>query len=1021
MKDCKICDRAGLSVLLVRPGLVATDAAFAPKGAAQLETDIATVASLGLPSLRKSRYVLRMLRSQGFVYVYYTVKPEQVSANWQVFRVAEGGELIPESQARMPIAKLTCTRNPLHPNDVRTLSIQLPPQNPESAGPMWIGYSMNYWDDAFRARVLNSPAAHGMVRILPLGKCGGVAHAFEATKENLEKYIADYALASMNHGRAPASDGTSDKGLESATDHRPCFGGAGSMVKAMKQLASVHTATKDREFVLAIPDPVGMAADANAIRLARHHENRHEWESQDDWVRSDACWSVLEGLRKAIDTGAAADTIDLATRASQAQWNSVKHHDPAYTWSPDGAALAPDGSRAGRLVPKPGYQKAFDERVKRQTFAIAKRRWERITDQIDVARYKAWPSKKAGILDRMRTVLADYEADWLTLSGSTAAPAFWDCFARHYDENDAGKPTSLYCAGAIYARESSLAHLPQAFTEQHIDAWLERTLGRDITDPKAIVLRAGFGNQRSVIDKAHALIIGNWDRSATPGKTDAEPELGDMRDKTVDLLKGVLTHDLTRRFNWLHPTVMALGAGGLASISAGFFQKLAAELDTSPTGPSITVNRYRNRLLNLSVAQHQLFSAAEAAGSGSAPSLSVLVSQKVDLQTAAAILVGRAAAASALPAGNIGTAGALSGRAVIDVLALTDVKTALEVKQGTRTLAGAKPAVVRVTNTQGVTTAAPSQWMQWPTGMSALTVDEVASVMGKHATLEELKLNSVDGRLAVGSMVVQLLGLIQAVPQLIDAINQRERNSGKVTEAGLSTADSLLGLVGGALEKMAASEKAALMLREGGLELAETSRKVAMLRAGAAVTGMLGGGITAALMARKAGEAGGQGDTTSYFMYRASMLTSGATMLTSGVVAADLVTSRAVSAAIGRHALMRIAGLVATEAAATAAAGSIISGAGVVLLLGTIAFAVLASVFERDHYMRWAGRSYFGKDEENKFKTAGAELVGLQVLGPYWNGVSKQEQERLLRRFPAPTIESTPSDPMYNERLPLGA
>lgn len=128
----------------MRPSAIASDTAFAPAEAGRLRTHDASVTALKLPPLQMSRHALRMLRRGGFVYAWYTRKPRQLAKAWQAFRVHESGALIPESEISWAneASRFACSKKESHPHDVRTVCIQLPVDEPESAGPVWIGFSM---------------------------------------------------------------------------------------------------------------------------------------------------------------------------------------------------------------------------------------------------------------------------------------------------------------------------------------------------------------------------------------------------------------------------------------------------------------------------------------------------------------------------------------------------------------------------------------------------------------------------------------------------------------------------------------------------------------------------------------------------------------------------------------------------------------------------------------------------------------------------------------------------------------
>ncbi|WP_153012955.1 T6SS effector BTH_I2691 family protein [Pseudacidovorax intermedius] len=996
---CKRCgNKAGLPILLVRPSAIASDPDFAPAEAARLKTHEPSVEALGLPALDASRYVLRMLRQGGFVYAYYTKRPPHLINPWQAFRVQGSGVLIPESQIvwMNQKAEFACNMRESHPNDLRTLCIQLPRKDPGTSGKVWIGFSMNWWDDAMRARVQKDPAAAGMVCIDPLQDLGGVQQAFKADVHAMEDHIADFALRSMNHGGTKSGYNVTNGGTQPATPfyNTPddkTYGQARGLQTVMQQQAEGHPITRGKAFVLVLPDPVGLGADLNGIRMAKDRANKNAWLANQDWVRSEACYTTLEGLRKSIVAAAALQSFEGATVASEKQWQSIRHRvqGVTYEWSPDpSGAYAEDGSRAGRMRPTDRHAKDFAGRVERDSRILAQRNWARITDQLDTARFRAWPAKREQIEKQMDNALAAYEADWLKVVGR---PATRNYFKTHFDENDAGKITAVVSSGQIYAAESDLIHYPQPLTARHIERWVGLILDAEITSPDAVALRAFFGNQKSVLEKAKAVLVGKADRSE-----------GDSRDKTYELAKGVLTHDLFRRFNWLHPRLMAFSAGGLAATAAGVFQLMAMMSDRSPAPQSGKLAKYRAMLGGLTLAQRQLELAVESAlptGNKAILSTAILLEVQVDADTALRVLNGY------LPKGQ--KAVVVARGKTVSLQVLTDVKTALAVREGhvrAESIPGARVEVARAVGGHAVRSLEDVQLQAARLPVSEpLTPAQVAEVMVRQTTIKELNLNSVEGRLALGAMVVQGLGLYQGIPQLLAELNKSQRDQDKINEAAIGVLDSLGGFVGASAELWASAHKANLLLKPGGEHLVEASGRLAVLRTTAAVTGMLGAVITFYLMGKKADGAKAEGDEQSFKGYKTSSVAGLLLIATGGVSVADAAAKQIASRAIARHVVLRMAGAVATEAAIAGAAGTVaavVSGVGLVLMLVAIGGYVYATVNERDSYQRWAGRCYFGNDGVKRFATAADEQHWLMAIE--YEADAQNELMRKAQKYPDP-------------------
>lgn len=1018
MNDCKICDhKRGLSILLVRPSAIASDAEFAPAEAERLETHEPSVKALGLPALQKSRYALRMLRRGGFVHIFYTKQAPHILNRWQVYRVQGNGALIPESQVAWAAKPdFACRMRESHPNDVRTVCIQFPRHGQADTGPVWIGFSMNWWDDAMRKKVEAHPGAAGMVRIDPMADLGGVPHAFKADTELIHKHVADFALRSMSHGGIKKGINFTEGGVASAT---PFYGGtddetyrgAARLVAVMQKQAAQHEQTRGKEFVLVVPDPVGLAADLNGIRIAREKASQQKWASTPDWVRSEACHTLLEGMRKSITLAGVIQSQEWGTAASEKQWRSIKDRGVPYEWTPDPRGVhAEDGSRAGHMKPIGPDARTIGKRLDRRGVTLGALHWEKITDQLDMGRYKAWPAKRAGIEKQLAEALAPYEADWLKVLDSNALR---DYFKLHFNEDASSEMTARTSPGFIYASESHIAHFPQPYTHQHTERWTGLILDPDIAEPRAIALRGFFGNQRSVIQKVRAILIGNADRSATPAK-DGQGEIGDIRDKTYDVLKGLITHDMGKRLNWLHPRLMALSAGGMAASAAGVFQLMAMAAGKSPAPKSGSLRKYEAMLPALSAAQRQLELVCESTrpgGDKSALSTVVLLKTRVSSDTAMRILSGYVPKKSPTIIVAHGD--------TVELQVLTDVKTALDVREGRLKAEHIPGQRVGVAPTGGPAARSLEDLQLQMARLQvnhALTPDDVAEVMRRQSMVKELNLTSIDGRLAVGAMIVQFLGLYQAVPQMLAELGKSQRDQAKLVESTLSVVDGMSGFIGATLERMAAAHKAALVVKDGGEHLVEASGRLAAYRVGAALFGMLSGAIMAYSMNQKADGARNEGDRRAAQSYLLSSVMGGGLVLTSGITAADAITKGTVTRAIGKHVLLRLAGVVATEAAVAGAAAtvvSIVSGVGLALLVAGVAAYVYAVVTERDSYMRWAGRCYFGKDTVKRFESASAEENWLLAID--YEIDTQEDVRRKAQQYPDPGRSSPPpSIPMVD-------
>ncbi|WP_341887647.1 T6SS effector BTH_I2691 family protein [Variovorax sp. YR752] len=980
MSDCRICDnKAGLSILLVRPGAIATDADFAPAEAPRLLTHEPSVKALSLPALKKSRHVLRMLRQGGFVYVYYTKCPPQLIKSWQAYRVQGSGALVPESQIVWADreASFACSVKPTHPNDVRTLCIQLPEKEPGSAGPVWIGFSMNWWDDTMRAQVQANPAAAGMVCIDSRADLGGVSHAFKAEEALIQKHVADFALRSMKHGGIKEGINVTQGGTESAT---PFYGAsqdktyrlANGMAAAMRRQAEQHATTRGKAFVLAIPDPVGLAADLNGIRLARDKAFKDATlQSPEAWPT--ASHATLNALQAAMKTaGMARAESEAYGSTSREQWEQLRgqpYFQVGFAWEPaaDGS-LAADGSRNGRIV-EPGNIRRT-RRIGQRGERIGESEWHGIANEIDALKRKEWQKTRDTALGKEAELLSAYELDWLH---ATKHPATLDYFKRHFDENSPNKLTeqTRNCPGAIYASESHLIHFPQPLsTPQCFKDYLAHTLDKPITDAQAIALRAMFGNQKNVIEQAHAVLVGEWDRAGE-----------NMRDKTYDLIKGLLTTEAGRKYSWLTNVVATFSIGQIAAFTAAATQML----NSPKTAP--VVEPYLRKLPKVCLAHRGFEAALEAAlNGGRRLDMPVLLELKLNARDAVAILAGKSAAAKA-------TEWVVSAsKGEVKMWALTSLDALQQLRDPTSIDPGRAPA--KMPNAGGDPLAelkvrAASLGAIELTPNSATRVlqyqNERAIGAAREIKAENFK-SGTDARLALGSLFVQGLGMYWGIKALMEAYSgDGPAAEKKRHDAWLSVGDSASGLATAFFE-LAHAGHSMRLVGQGGAAAMQASAVLPALRLGAALAGVGGGVINAWISWDKADVAKENANDVAYGAYTVAGFAFMGTAITSTALATEAGAQAALKRFASQRVLVIIAGSIVGGMEASVAGfavASIISGVGLVLL-GAGIVATLIAMQELTPLEKWANRSFFGKGNRGvKFTDGHEEQLKLdEALAP---------------------------------------
>lgn len=949
--QCKRCDKSGLSILLVRPTAIAKDDAFAPADANKLLTHDAVIQALGLPEIKQSRYALRLLRQGGYVYVYYPAgKPKKLRKNWEAYRVSAQGAMLPEGEFVFDKTEAACSRKATHPHDLRTICIE----EPKQVGTVWIGFSMNWWSDKIKRDVAKDPRAAGMVKV-DLNSATQPS-GFKAEAVLIGQRVADYALADFTHAK-----------VESATPFYPAKAGeaaAVSLAMVMRKQAEGSPDTKDKEQVLAIPDPVGLAADLNGIRIAKDKALKEALANSTD-ARALASDAALRGLEEAIRAvGAVRAQNEAHGSTSESAWNRIKDSryvkEGGYRWEPssDGSKAA-DGSPNGRIMGPPDArrERAIEARGKK----LGDSDWAKIGNQLDEARRIQFVKRARIRVEEDGKKLEPYEGDWLKAMKSGSMLKYFEC---HFDEDDPNRIVAPVSPGEIYCSESSLVHLPQPLSSQsHYKEYLEHLLDKPITDKQAIALRAMFGNQKLVIEQVNGLLAGDADR----GNSD------NMRDKTYDMLKGLFTLEGGKKYSWMTNAVAAFAGGHQTALGAAAFLLLRGNPAQSVT--------YLQKLPKLAVGHNTLLMAIETAVNGGEPNMAILVQRQVT----AAQAVKRVAAA---PEGHYSqrdrTAFNQNEKRVL-VLELSDVNT----ESGAVVSRPGEAPRMRGYAKGAPSTKAFEAVRERAKAVNAVTTTESAiERVQQYRKIEAANLlaeGRIDQRLGIGGMIVQAIGLYQALPTLFKELNGP--GGATLRDAALSVADGVSGFTGATADMLAGAHKAALMDQAAGKQLIQMSTKLAVLKTVAGLAGVAGGALNAVMSAYKAQGAKEEGDTAAMWGYRIAVVGFSGTIVTSGLVAADAASKGAVNRMIARRVLLRAAGAVAADvlAASVATVASVVSGVGLVLLVVGIGTTVFAIVTTRTELQRWAARSYFGKGGGDKpqFKTAAEEEAELaKVLEP---------------------------------------
>ncbi len=562
---CDACNKSSLSLLLLRPTPIALDPSLAPPGSEHIGVNQYGLLGGLVPvdPLTESRYALRLLRP-GYVHVYIP-KPPIGMQNWLLYKVTDNLDII---SADNPVfvqqpAPPPCSRDDHNATGMRLLRI---PQAHEIKE-LWIAFSANLWNLNLRRQHQAQPER--VMQKLDLVNAHCNPGTFVPTVEGLRNRVLECALPRLF--------------VNGSNDHDFPFISLSSQVEdladQLTRAASCHPDTKGKELAVVLRDPVGLAAELNALRLRRH-------EQIEQYLLQPQIRHPLE-VNKLIQTLKNNLMADVDQRSLDAV--SPLRYESAYK-----ASTVPEGSEWQRISDEQrqdllksassdswlsnqlmsGYKTAFgrhdlgrvvypDQQARAAAWAKTEveKTWSTLTEFYDEAQRENWQTTFEADLQRLHMEpLARYEADW---DRALISLALRDYFAEHFDPDDLNtrleQVSTGCCGGSQYIKEGALVFTPQSFTSAPHKTFLAH-LDADITQPDAILLRALAGNQKSLID-----VLAD-----------------DKRDRTYDFMKGLIgeyleSQQLTGRtplpphiFNmvsWLTNTTLSMSLG-LVSVLA---------------------------------------------------------------------------------------------------------------------------------------------------------------------------------------------------------------------------------------------------------------------------------------------------------------------------------------------------------------------------------------------------------------------------------------------------------------------
>lgn len=983
-KNCDTCNKSTLSLLLLRPSPIAKTGDLVPSGATAVASDDAATAGLlpkRLPT--ESRFALRLLRA-GYVHVYIPSPPPGVK-NWLVYRVTEQADLVPESSEWFKQqADVACTSNNHNVVGMKLLNI---PQA-HKVSEIWIAYSANLWNDTLRGKNKANPEVMQMISL-----AGGSPNTFQPNAANLKGKVLECALAKLS--------------INKATDHDFAFNSMAERVDKLAEhlvkAAACHPKTKGKELAVVLRDPIGIATELNALRLRRHElaeqymlrpKNRHPLEVNKAIqlfkgnIIADVEQRSLDAVTPIMTKGAFDDTMRV--KPNPRGWPPDTRWEPL---EPTRENIARHGPNAGTVI-FPDHEARARKWARTQSEAT----WSRMHKYYDEGQRAAWETSFGERMQQLHLQpLTRFEADWNAALNDTSLKKY---FTQHFDENDPNDPKkdlSHGCsAGAAYCREVWLAFTPEPFTEA-ARATYEAQLDAKVGNSDAWMLRAVLANQMSL-----------WEQIITDsGEGDGK------RDKAYDFIKGLIGElggnpktpaALAIKFSWLTNVTLGFSAGLVGTLAAVAANSAAHAMQSgkAPLDPAVLARLGKaQRLALIHRASEEAFAAADK---GTKVKMPVLLTAEFDADLALRILRERGETPkkgvarsirkkgkvqlsilsdtdelSRLQAQGVAETDAVKALAVQDgaTVKINKAAFALEAKQLGAAAAGA--AIVLPVDKftelyqkqRQLAARAPSLLTQYLTQMGKVVTGNGAAQAVRSGVL------SIDGRLAIGSMIVQGLGMLNA----LGSYRKADGDVDKQIDAALGFADGLAGFLGGMAELGAAMLEARLAA-QGGKALVDSSALLPALRAAGYGMGFAGNVVNAYACFRSA-----QGHEKKGNLELARMMRSGALFFTFGSAPLFALAVHSLAEAAVKRGLIQGVGVrLAIEQLGKALGARVlmlsIPGWGWALTAVAVGHMVYVALNTPTEVQQWLKTCYFGKPEKGmpKRQSWGEEEAALKQI-----------------------------------------
>ncbi|MCE7032253.1 hypothetical protein LY625_06410 [Lysobacter sp. GX 14042] len=494
--NCPQCTRSGLPILPVRYAVARNDDSVRNRAPGLQAPFGDGVQEIALPQ-DTATYTLRLLRN-GYLYVF-----NEAGDEWKAYQVDSYGDLAefdiraksPPPQEEGPQA--VCSR---HGAPALARCIVLP--DPEKLTKVWLAFSVAPWTAARLAAHRDASFRQRHMRRIDVGAWAKapapqphLASLYRATDQ-----VAEFRLAT---GYRPYADGQESirtlgtlvvtpgaRPFEhSLTECIPVERGQVDELRAKAQECARQTTPDDPQGVtpalVALDDPIGIAADLNQIVL----ERIAEWEQEPERQEKKASASAIVSLREAIRNGALED-------------EQHRRRDRALVGRSIVGVLAGPTARSRMMVPAEDWDDDwFRVEDEEAVLRLGSESWEKYSKHLkDGNAYEVWltktyPAEQKAFYQANLAALDEAFVRWLQ------APRLQEHMVCNFDPGNVDSGIQYQEAVAVILQDAA----SRGMVYNHIVHCLH---AQDPAQPGSIILRAQLWNQDAAIDAWKSAVAG---------------------------------------------------------------------------------------------------------------------------------------------------------------------------------------------------------------------------------------------------------------------------------------------------------------------------------------------------------------------------------------------------------------------------------------------------------------------------------------------------------------------------------